>query len=117
VSAQLEDVTEQMSFEGMPIQSTRLGATISDIDCRIDGEPLALSFGDRVTITCEVEIDDIGFKEKRKFTIDETGRTTGSVGVGSRTRKHGGTLVPGTATITSVTRRESDEDRVRRLTR
>ncbi len=117
MSAQLEELTEQLSFEGMPIQSTKLGASISDVDCRMNGEPLALSWGDRVTITCELEVSDISFGEKRKFTLDDDGRTTGSIGVGPRTRKHGGTLVPGTAIITAVQRRESEEDRARRLTR
>lgn len=117
MSAQLEDVTEQLSFEGMPIQSTRLGASISDVDCRMNGEPLALSWGDRVTITCELEVDDIDFKEKRKFTISDDGRVTSSAGVGDRVRKHGAQLVPGTAVITAVQRRETESERNQRMTR
>jgi hypothetical protein len=117
MSAQLEDVTEQLSFEGMPLQAFRLSASISDMDCRYKDEPLILRHGDKVTIQAEVEMVDLHVPWKRKQMVDGDGRSTRSVGIGPMTRKHIMELVPGTAIITNVERRESEEDRVRRMTR
>jgi hypothetical protein len=111
MSAQLEERIEQLAFEGLAVNAVRLSASLPDMDCRYDDEALELRMGDRVSIVCEVEVTDVHFSEKRK---DVEGR---SIGVGPVTRKHGATLVPGSASITSVQRRESEDERARRMTR
>jgi hypothetical protein len=113
VSAQLEDLTEQLSFEGLTVNAVRFSSNIPDMDCRRQDEdgPEVLNIGDRVGVYSEHIITGVLHGEKLQ---DVDGR---SVGVGPLTRKHIGKAIPGTAILQSVQRRESEEDRVRRMTR
>ena len=113
MSVQLEEpqVIEQLAFEGLQVNSVRFSSSLSDIDCRFQDEPLALKPGDRITVMSEHIVTDVVHGEKLQ---DVDGKV---VGIGPLTRKHQGKLVAGSAIVTAVQRRETEEDRVRRLTR
>lgn len=116
MSAQPEEMgdgEQGLLFEGFHVNAVTFSASISGLEVDVEELGFVPTLGDRIVADhVEFIINDVAHGGGKFRDVDNK-----TVGTGSIVRKLGGDFVKGTGTARSSQRRESEEDRIRRLTR